>query len=285
MASDTISREIVELLLPEDWALALKQSRSPVGVLPCGRVVQYHKFSSMGNGYTFELESLIFWALARAVSDLCTPKSQKRGVVMVYGDDLIVRSEFQEPMEWAFSRAGFTLNQKKSFFTGPFRESCGKHYFLGVDVSPFYVRKEIRQIWHIYSLANNLRRWARKSWGLDVRLKASYDLLVAALPRWSRQLIPDGIGDVGLIADFDDARPKLHTKDRRNGIVNFSAVGFLPLVKRPRFEGYPVLVKWFLLRRESALEQSVEVIQRVTADVAVRHNFRVQLWPSWGPWW
>jgi len=284
-ASDTISREIVDLLLPEDWALALKQCRSPVGVLPCGRVVQYHKFSSMGNGYTFELESLIFWAIARAVSDLCTPRLQKRAVVMVYGDDLIVNAKLQDQMTWAFSRAGFTLNPKKSFFSGPFRESCGKHYFAGVDVTPFYVRKEIRQVWHMYTIANNIRRWARLNcWGLDSRLKASYDLIVGALPLWSRQLIPDGIGDVGLIADFDEARPKLHKKDRLKGIINFSATGYLPRVKEHSFEGFSVLVKWFLLRRESALEQSVEVAQRVTADVAVRHNFRVQLWPSYGPW-
>lgn len=291
-ASDTISREIVELLLPEDWLVALKQCRSPVGVLPSGEILQYHKFSSMGNGYTFELESLIFWALARAVADLCrSTLPVVRDVVMVYGDDLIVSSELQEPMRWAFTRAGFTLNLKKSFFRGPFRESCGKHFFRGVDVSPFYVKKELNSIWAVYALANRLRAWSRLSFGLDPRLKPVHRLVVNWLPRTFRRLIPDGIGDVGLVADFDEARPNLCNKSRQRGILVYVCEGYLPLVKRTNHEGYRVLVKWFLLRKESAppppskgKAPSVGELQRVTADVAVRQLFKVQQWPSYGPW-
>jgi hypothetical protein len=60
MASDTVSYELVRLLAPSDWFEALEQCRSPVGVLPDGTRIWYHKFSSMGNGYTFELETAIF---------------------------------------------------------------------------------------------------------------------------------------------------------------------------------------------------------------------------------
>ncbi len=283
-ASDTISNEVVELLLPEDWLTALKQCRSPVGVLADGTLIQYAKFSSMGNGYTFELESLIFWGLARAVCDMLTAKHQRRGIVMVYGDDLIVNAVFQEPLKWAFSRAGFTLNEKKSFFSGPFRESCGKHYFRGVDVSPFYIKKPLTNIWAVYNAANKLRRWFRLGWGVEARGRDAYEHLVSRLPAWARQLIPDGLGDVGLIADFDDARPKLDSKQRKRGIFVWSATGYLPIVKRSRFQGFPVLVKWFLLRRDCALEESVETRQVVTAALAVTKRFRVQQWINWGPW-
>jgi hypothetical protein len=67
MASDTLAFEVVSWLLPNDWWWALEQCRSPVGVLPSGETIRYQKFSSMGNGYTFELESLIFWAISQQV--------------------------------------------------------------------------------------------------------------------------------------------------------------------------------------------------------------------------
>ena len=59
-ASDSIAYELVRCLLPSDWFAALELCRSSVGILPSGEKIFYQKFSSMGNGYTFELESLIF---------------------------------------------------------------------------------------------------------------------------------------------------------------------------------------------------------------------------------
>jgi hypothetical protein len=91
----------------------------------------YHKFSSMGNGCTFGLESLIFAAAARAVGsrDFC-----------VYGDDIIIETELYEPLVTLLSALGFTTNSEKSFNQGPFRESCGVDAYLGTDITPFYVR-------------------------------------------------------------------------------------------------------------------------------------------------
>jgi hypothetical protein len=84
-ASDTVSTELVYQLLPLEWASAMDALRSRWAVMPDGTRVRLEKFSSMGNGFTFELESLIFWALAQACSDLTS-----RGIVSIYGDDLIV---------------------------------------------------------------------------------------------------------------------------------------------------------------------------------------------------
>lgn len=57
-ASDTICRVLVKLLLPKDWHTLLSSLRSPFTCLK-GRWVRLEKFSSMGNGFTFELETLI----------------------------------------------------------------------------------------------------------------------------------------------------------------------------------------------------------------------------------
>jgi hypothetical protein len=61
-ASDTISRELVYHLLPLEWAHFLGLSRTG-HIKYRGQRYTLEKFSSMGNGYTFPLESLIFGLL------------------------------------------------------------------------------------------------------------------------------------------------------------------------------------------------------------------------------
>lgn len=88
-ASDTVSYWLVERLLPPDWFEALEQCRSRYGVLDerSGDKILYRKFSSMGNGYTFELETLIFWGIVSTVVDAVADQqgaTDRR--VTVYGD-------------------------------------------------------------------------------------------------------------------------------------------------------------------------------------------------------
>lgn len=130
MASDTLASELVWELLPIDWACLLDDLRSKYTRLSDGSSIRCEKFSSMGNGFTFELESLIFWALAQ---------SQCSGRVTVMGDDLVVPSRDFEKVAYALEVSGFVLNRTKSYGTGHFRESCGGHYFRGADVTPFYI--------------------------------------------------------------------------------------------------------------------------------------------------
>jgi hypothetical protein len=211
-ASDSIARNLVELLVPSDWLLAMKICRSKSCVLPSGESILLEKFSSMGNGYTFELESLIFWALCSSVLDLLGESSRDLGV---YGDDLIVPVNAVEQVVSVLSFAGFCLNETKSFWCGPFRESCGKHYFRGHDVTPFYLREKVacpeRNLW----AANCIRRLANRmvgmAYGCDERLLAAYRYVCEKLPRdYQRLSIPEGFGDGGLVRDFDEARPRRH---------------------------------------------------------------------------
>ncbi len=274
-ASDTICLRIVEELLPPDWVVALKQVRSPVGTLPDGSKLSYEKISSMGNGFTFELESLIFWALAKSVTELIGVG----GIVSVYGDDLIVRPGALDSLKWCFSRAGFTLNEKKSHYSGGFRESCGKHYFYGDDVTPFYIRKRLTTVWDLYSLANNIRRWARCSWGLDSRVREVYHKVVEAIPLHLRYKIPEGLGDVGLISDFDESCPSFDVHLKRLRVV-----GLLPVTARKSIDGLQVLVKYFNLRRDEPLETGVATIPRTVTTFGVEHRLLVWRWPTYGPW-
>lgn len=161
-ASDTIANEVISLLFPPDWWKYLASIRSPCysGAFGTGR---YEKFSSMGNGATFVIETVLFWAIARAcgVEDLC-----------VYGDDIIVPTAKYMEVVRALEFFGFTTNNRKSFHTGPFRESCGGNYYSGVDVTPFYLRHErVRNFGDYHHLLNGLARVSRGGGALTALVK------------------------------------------------------------------------------------------------------------------
>jgi len=205
-ASDSVCVALVERLMPPDWFDALMLSRSPRGCLPDGELVTYEKISSMGNGYTFELESLIFWALSSAVVDTLSRTIPR--LVCVYGDDIIVPTAAAGFLIELLSYVGFDTNEEKTFLSGPFRESCGKHYFNGTDVTPFYIRKDpYRHVNATYNLANSLRRWCSIGSECDPRFKLPYDHIVMNIRTNLRRFVPDGIGDVGLIGSLVEIQP------------------------------------------------------------------------------
>jgi hypothetical protein len=220
MASDTLSIELVRQLLPCDWYLALEQCRVPETVLPCGTVHTYHKFSAMGNGYTFELETLIFWALVSACTEACGTKDRR---VSVYGDDIICPVDTVHLVEDVLDYCGFVFNSDKSFWDSPFRESCGKHFFEGVDVTPFYVRRPVDSVEELFLLHNNVWRWVQrmKKFISAVRLRCWWsflDYLQSLVPKAYKECrLPDGFGDGGLVGFFDFVRPRL----ARNGLDGY----------------------------------------------------------------
>ena len=172
-ASDTMSVELVWALLPYDWASTLDALRSRRAILPDGSSIVLNKFSSMGNGFTFELETLIFWALAQSVIEL----SGSRGVLSVYGDDVIVSRNHATSVCLAYQYCGFTVNDKKSYLDGNFFESCGKHYFQGIDVTPTYQKELIDTAWSAVRLGNRLIRLAFKLGRerfLDLRVRGAW---------------------------------------------------------------------------------------------------------------
>jgi len=135
-ASDTIALELVYDLLPIDWAHFLSRFRTGSVRMPDGSILKLQKFSSMGNGFTFPLETLIFYALAHASCE----GDELQGSVSVYGDDIIVPSTCYSKLVRVLTTVGFIPNPDKSFSTGHFRESCGGDYLYGMDIRPFYLK-------------------------------------------------------------------------------------------------------------------------------------------------
>lgn len=154
-ASDLISHGLVVTLLPAPWFELLDDIRSST-VEVDGEQVEVNMFSSMGNAFTFELETLLFWSLANAVAYL----TGTRGAISVYGDDIIVPSAIGGLLAKVLFLFGLKVNTKKSFWRGPFRESCGKHWYKGMDVTPFYVKEPIGSVDRLIHFLNRLRAWA-----------------------------------------------------------------------------------------------------------------------------
>jgi len=150
-ASDTICRNLVKLLLPWKWWRLLCDLRSPLTEID-GKWVYLEKFSSMGNGFTFELETLIFLALCRVV---CGPRADE---VLVFGDDIIVPNEFAHRVLAVLRFFGFTPNDRKTFTSGNFRESCGTDAFAGTVIKAFRWDSEPVSPLDWVSVHNGIRR-------------------------------------------------------------------------------------------------------------------------------
>jgi hypothetical protein len=277
-ASDTVSYELVRSLLPPRWFEALEQSRSPSGVLPSGERIVYSKFSSMGNGYTFELETLIFWALASSVIDEGQRGMDRR--LLVFGDDIIVPTYSVGRVLETLQMCGFTPNMKKTFESGPFRESCGKHYFNGTDVTPFYIRASVDDISRRYWLANSIKRWSRLSYGLDPTLSEVYHFVVGKIPKKWQLSIPDGFGDGGLIRDFDEATPERARKGFEGYQFRYVAEVTPKLTKRDS----PFLLKALYTLEGLGVDRDID--NRIPGiDFKYRvSNGLVSQWSHWGPW-
>ncbi len=149
-ASDTLCVNLVKLLLPREWYEALDSVRCKKTTFK-GRIFNLSKFSSMGNAFTFELESLIFYAL---IASVCTGD-----VFSVYGDDIVVRDQDYRSVLEILTWAGFLINEHKSFSTGShFYESCGSHYFDDEEVTPCYQKDVCARPHDMVRLHNRLVR-------------------------------------------------------------------------------------------------------------------------------
>jgi len=151
-ASDSISIGLARLLLPPAWFDFLNHVRSHRYMLGGGKYT-YSKFCSMGNGFCFPLETLIFAACCKALR--CgTPGKD----FSVYGDDIVVRSKHAKAVLSLLKVMGFLPNAEKTFVTGPFRESCGSDWFGGVDVRPYTLDYPLDSIESLFKWLNLTRR-------------------------------------------------------------------------------------------------------------------------------
>lgn len=214
-ASDTVSTELVYDLLGLEWASFLARFRTGHVTLN-GETLTLQKFSSMGNGFTFPLETLIFYAVAWGST---IESGGDLSLVSAYGDDIIVPSGAVEVLFESLNACGFVVNEKKSYSKGPFRESCGKDYFLGTDVRPFFLRGEgPLRVCDLFKAHNYFYRdFAREVCAYLVTYFDESILLYG----------PDGYGDGHLLGDYSLRRRRKHARNGFGGYL-FDTFSFKP---------------------------------------------------------
>lgn len=164
LASDNITLDLVKAICPTTWFFALNRGRIGKVKLPSGLTVHSSTFCTMGIGFTFPLQTLIFLCLLKALDYVY---NHSRSEISVYGDDMIYSVELHPFVLTVFERLGLKINVDKTFADGSFRESCGSDYFAGSDVRPFLPKNERGSIVDrkgyevlLYGYYNGLlRRW------------------------------------------------------------------------------------------------------------------------------
>lgn len=283
-ASDSISLGVVKLLLPPAWFRFLDAIRSP-SYRYRGAEKRYEKFCSMGNGFCFPLETLIFASVCHAVTGGEAGKDY-----LVYGDDIIVRRKAFGGTMKQLKRFGFKANVRKTFSEGPFRESCGGNWYRGEDVTPFTLDFELDDLSSLFKAINLSRR---NSWTSFV-LASGVRQLIRLIPSQWLFLRPfNGPPDTAI--DFRDLQlPRNWGRSNR-----YQCPKWLELHQRPRQDTglgpHPWVVNTAALRghpsaRPFVLRQSVEVRVREIArsgDIVPRSRMDLSVvHPDWvAPGW
>lgn len=95
-------------------------------------------FAPMGSGICFPIMSIVHFALIKAIQAYM--HNAPHDHFLVYGDDLIVKTEYVNSLFDIMPKYGMKFNIDKSFSKGFFRESCGLHAFKSEDVTPIYFK-------------------------------------------------------------------------------------------------------------------------------------------------
>jgi hypothetical protein len=166
-ASDSLSLKMLDEVMPPQVMKWLRLFRSNSTTLPNGREVELNMVSTMGNGFTFPLQTILFSCVVLAASRVCGIKQirphypDRLGTYGVFGDDIICGKFISHHVIRLLSILGFQVNSEKSFLKGPFRESCGGDYFYGHPVRGVYI-KTLKQPHSRYAVINQLNLWSAR---------------------------------------------------------------------------------------------------------------------------
>jgi len=150
-ASDLVDCSLVQDMvrgypLLREALMAMRSTHANVD----GQIIQLAKYASMGSALCFPIESIIFTILVfigiQAVYPTVRPEQLIKsfsGLVRVYGDDIVVPIRAAQSVVRTLEAYGLRVNSTKSFWTGMYRESCGKEYFAGLDVTIAKLRHEL----------------------------------------------------------------------------------------------------------------------------------------------
>jgi len=262
-ASDSISTELVKELLPERWYEFLNNVRSKSFKYK-DREVPYEKFCSMGNGFCFPLQTLLFCAMCHAVG-AGEPGKDFR----VYGDDIVVRKCVATKIKSLLWRCGFRLNVEKSHIDGPFRESCGADWFGGVDVRPYTLDEPFANVQAVFKFLNATR--TRPKWEAFFEPCRNFVLLLLKKDMHLWRPFP-GAPDTGLDSTGDEHLTSRHVKYLKHGIWRWSEMvssAKVDVISDRAGRGGDACIAWYAALSGRPADKPYTL--RHTTETTVRH--------------
>lgn len=175
-ASDSISLKMLEAVLPRGIYKILCRVRSPHTSYD-GNQHELYMVSTMGNGFTFPLQTALFSCVVRAAArindyNIVDPRGDHCGNWGVFGDDIICNRKIAGDVLRLLDILGFTVNPDKTFVEGPFRESCGADFFKGIDIRGVYV-KRLTTVQDRYAVINQLNLFSTRT-GINLPTAVQY---------------------------------------------------------------------------------------------------------------
>lgn len=216
-ASDSLSLKMLDYVMPKHVMNMLRFMRSPTALIR-GATVELNMVSTMGNGFTFPLQTMLFSAVvvtafrARSAKAIY-PRGRETGNWGVFGDDIICPEEIWPDVLRLLSFLGFQVNHDKTFVEGPFRESCGSDFFRGVNVRGVYV-KRLRSKQDLFAVINQLNLFSTRT---GIILKRCVQYLVEKtdytfVPRWDNH-------DSGIMVPLSVVHKHLRTHPSYQSLV------------------------------------------------------------------
>lgn len=254
-ASDRVHPSLVARLFQSKPPLsrAVFSCRSESAILPSGAKLRLRKFASQGSALCFPVEAMVFYSIVVTAllrhRNLPLTRASVNSVARdayVYGDDIIVPTQEVQCVIEELEAAGLKVNRKKTFSEGHFRESCGMDAYMGVNVTPVYIRHpfpdtrhEAEEIEGTVSTANQFYR--KGYWASAAKLRQYVEAVTGVVPH-----VPDSSPVLGWhsfqqISSFQRWNPDLQRLEVR---------GLKPRPRRvgDRLDGYRAMHKWSVTR-------------------------------------
>lgn len=282
-ASDTIACLLVRYFLPHEWFELLYLARPDYSSYK-GDLIKLEKFSGMGNGYTFELETLIFHCLQLAV---CHELKLSTEHVTTFGDDMILPIEGLELLKSTLNFLGFSVNSEKSFGKGRFHESCGEDYFDETNVRPFFLRSKPEvntNVQSYYLYCNLIRSYAfrrNSGYGCDSRFLPAWLFVHSRIPKRHRHFVPNfEYESGGIVGNLDEATPRWTNRDGICG-WNFHYIRRDPVKTRRYLEGS--YIGALASKRSTDFSHGLEPVRGRLKEPKTKTGF-IHEWIDLGPW-
>jgi hypothetical protein len=107
--------------------------------------IELKKYAPMGSALCFPVLATTVWAysVAAIMSSGVRTLADAAKLVYVYGDDIVVATNYANRVVSALELVGLRVNREKSFIGSDFCESCGSDWFRGYLVTPIRLKDDL----------------------------------------------------------------------------------------------------------------------------------------------